>query len=107
MSDLCEFLGVSRDFVFNFTHLNASGQPRSKILNYLIRKPALTRTFKYLVPLILRKNIVKKIEEKNTSSNNIQVKINQEDYLYLKNYYSVQNKKLYGIINRNLDGIWK
>jgi hypothetical protein len=107
MSDLCEFLGVRRDFVFNFTHLNASGQPRSKILNYLIRRPALTRVFRYLIPLRPRKIIVKKIEEKNTSFNNIQVKINQEDYLYLKKYYSVQNKKLYGIINRNLDGIWK
>jgi hypothetical protein len=106
MSDLCEFLGVSKDFVFKFTHLNASSRPRSKILNYLIRKPGVTRIFRYLIPLGLRKNIVKWIEEKNISHNNIQVKINHEDYLYMKKYYSMQNKKLYKIINKNLDDIW-
>lgn len=106
MSDLCEFLGISSDFVFNFTHLNASGQPRSKILNYLIRKPGLLRVFRYLIPLRQRKNIVMKIEENNISTNKIQIKINKEDYLYMKKYYSVQNEKLYEIIGRNLDGIW-
>jgi hypothetical protein len=107
MSDLCEFLGVSRDFAFNFTHLNASTQPRSKIINYLIRKPVFTRVFRYLIPFRVRKRIIKKIEENNISRNNIEIKINHEDYLYLKKYYSVQNKKLYEIINKDLNGIWK
>ena len=107
MSDLCEFLGLSRDFDFKFTQLNASARPRSTILNYLIRKPVFTGVFKYLIPLRLRKNIVKKIEEYNISHDKIEIKINQEDYLYLKKYYSVQNQKLYEIIDRDLSGIWK
>jgi hypothetical protein len=106
MSDLCRFLGVSSDYVFNFTHLNASGLPRSNFLNYLIREPGLTRVFRYLIPLRQRKKIVMKIEQKNISLNSIPIKINQEDYLYLKKYYITKNQELYKIINKNLDGIW-
>lgn len=61
---ITKFLEVDDDFEFKFFHLNASGSPRFKFINFIIRKSSLTKILKNFFPFGFRKRLAKKIEQK-------------------------------------------
>ena len=105
--DICDFLNIENNFQFQFTHLNASGQPKSKTLNYIIRKSGLSKTAKYFLPFNTRKKLGKKIEQNNISTKKLEVEIRLEDIELLSSIYKNQIINLSELLNKDLTTLWK
>lgn len=106
MVDILSFLEIDSDFKFSFVHLNASGYPKSKQLNYLIRKSQFSKAIKSLLPFRLRKGISKIVQQENISEKRIEVVINDADIQMLSEIYKEPNQKLKTIVNSKVIDDW-
>lgn len=75
MKGILMFLELNPNFSFRYRHLNFSGQPKSKLLNLIIKKSGISKIIKVFLPFWFRKKIAKQIEQKNISSRQINVEV--------------------------------
>lgn len=91
MRRVTDFLLLT-DFKFKKEKSNRSGNPKSKIVQKMImRKSYLKSLFVYIVPNSIRKNLKRKILNKNTSEKEF---LSKEDREYLRKLYFTETKKL-------------
>lgn len=104
--ELLDFIGVSSDFEFDFTHLNNSGAPRSNVINRLIRGGWLNKFIKPFLPVYLRKKIGRKMNELNTSSGKINVDIKDKDIEILQSHLGKIKDDLYSEYGIDVSDSW-
>ncbi|WP_299519966.1 sulfotransferase domain-containing protein [Winogradskyella sp.] len=106
MQQVCQFLGIDDDFQFSFVHLNASAQPRSKTINFIIRKSGLTKVLKPLLPLRYRKKLGKTLEQKNIGEKKINTTIEKDTIKSLKEKFLPRVEALSDVVGRDLVKFW-
>lgn len=107
MEILLTFLEVTpKDFKFSFSHMNFSGEPKYKYLNFLIKKSQFSKKIKHFIPFKLRKRLIKKVEQHNISTKKIIVDINEEERNFLKTIYSHQIDELSDLTGKDLHKLW-
>lgn len=106
MNDVLRFLNIQTKYNFNFQQLNASGMPKSKLLNYIKHKTFIPKLFKLFMPFSYRRRISKQIEELNISDKNIEVVISKEDKELLILKLKVQTNKLKLFLNSEITENW-
>jgi len=106
MEGILRFLELSPDFKFNYEHRNFSGQPRSKTLNFVMKKSGITKILKIFLFLRFRKRIVKQIEEKNISLEKMHVDISKVKRRQMCLIYSSDLEDLSLIVGRDLYELW-
>lgn len=106
MLDVCAFLDIDTNFRFNYRHLNASAQPKSKLINFITRKSGLTKLIKLLMPLKTRKKLGKKLEQLNVSNEKINIKIEKDSLDFLKGHYQSEMETLTKLTGLNVSEVW-
>ncbi len=106
MNDVLSFLNIQTEYHFSFQQLNASGVPKSKLLNYIKHKTIFPKLFKPFLPFSYRRRLSKRIEELNISDKNIEVDVSYEDkeLLFLK--LKEQTNKLKLLLNSEIIKNW-
>lgn len=106
MRALCRFLGVDENVDFAFSHRNASMMPKSKAINYIIRRSGFGRLVKFVLPFGLRKRLGKRIEQWNLSDEPILADISASSVAILEGCFVGHAEKLSSLLDIPVGEKW-
>lgn len=105
MNDLSKFLEIE-NYNYSFTHMNKSATPKLKWINNIIRGESKIKKIKELIPLQLKRKVLKVIEEKNISDEALKIEISEEMIEMLENEYHMEIQNLSEYLKMDLTKVW-
>jgi len=107
MRFLCRFLGISDQFTFDYIHLNSSAAPKSRLLNFILRKSGLTKIAKVVFPVGTRKRIAKLVDQSNISDRKLDVVITSGDLKIMNDCFRNEVEELSKFTKFDFVNRWK
>jgi hypothetical protein len=102
MRDLSAFIGVDDSYSYKFSHMNASNEPRSKVLDFVIRNMRYFRFLKIFLPVKWRRSAIRNMKQANISDIPLEVEILEETKYFLNDFFKEEREKIATKIGRPL-----